>query len=228
MEHWCGWKVRPPKAKSLNAILTLFSRLASVSCDVKGTTYASCRASYATIDVQATLAPKHLNWMPVPVTGIYSTIETQATYSTFVNKNSPTQVFPSTSPMSAAKTFASPFGSLSLGVLTLLYVFIWFSLRFGIHYNLYLPAQRVLISNKLYLNTFLFWESYKKNVDWDTIMFVRPHYERFEEHRLKLHPRVTVFCVGFLPSSFFLLSETQNTSHKTMETSQEEPWPLKI
>ncbi|CEJ55668.1 hypothetical protein PMG11_01916 [Penicillium brasilianum] len=39
---------------------------ASLSCDIAGTTYASCHARQ-TISVQATLAPKDLNWMEIPV-----------------------------------------------------------------------------------------------------------------------------------------------------------------
>ncbi|KAJ5883444.1 uncharacterized protein N7473_010330 [Penicillium subrubescens] len=39
---------------------------ASLSCHIDGTTYASCHARQ-TISVQATLAPKDLNWMNIPV-----------------------------------------------------------------------------------------------------------------------------------------------------------------
>ena len=53
-------------------LITLFPyRVASVSCDVQGTTYAFCHAAHGTVDVHATLAPKHLNWMSIPVTGVW-------------------------------------------------------------------------------------------------------------------------------------------------------------
>ncbi|KAJ5591825.1 uncharacterized protein N7459_002194 [Penicillium hispanicum] len=46
---------------------------ATLACNVAGTTYASCKAHWGTKVTQNTLAPKDLNWMPVPVTGLCST-----------------------------------------------------------------------------------------------------------------------------------------------------------
>ncbi|KAJ5216901.1 hypothetical protein N7468_009909 [Penicillium chermesinum] len=40
---------------------------ASISCAIKGTTYASCHA-IATITVQGTLESPDLNWMRIPLT----------------------------------------------------------------------------------------------------------------------------------------------------------------
>ncbi|KAJ5239469.1 hypothetical protein N7468_004088 [Penicillium chermesinum] len=45
---------------------------ATVSCQVAGTTSASCRAAHGTVEVQGTLAPKDLNWMSVTITGSYT------------------------------------------------------------------------------------------------------------------------------------------------------------
>ncbi|KAJ5178965.1 hypothetical protein N7492_002175 [Penicillium capsulatum] len=62
------------KAQSLAALTSTdrLGRVASVICTIEGTTYAHCHAKYTTIDIKGTLAPQHLNWMPVTVTGAYS------------------------------------------------------------------------------------------------------------------------------------------------------------
>lgn len=60
-------------------------RVASVSCDIQGTTYAFCHAAHGTVDVHATLAPKHLNWMSITVTGVYFNPPSLTTSSSAAN-----------------------------------------------------------------------------------------------------------------------------------------------
>lgn len=58
-------------SKSDATLLTRCST-ATVSCQVAGTTSASCRAAHGTVEKQGTLAAKDLNWIPVTVTGSYA------------------------------------------------------------------------------------------------------------------------------------------------------------
>ncbi|KAJ5936162.1 hypothetical protein N7454_005460 [Penicillium verhagenii] len=60
----------PSTAQLIN---TNGANTASLSCNVAGTTYASCSAQEGTVTVQQTLAASNINWMAVTVTGPCST-----------------------------------------------------------------------------------------------------------------------------------------------------------
>ncbi|KAJ5547094.1 hypothetical protein N7494_004679 [Penicillium frequentans] len=56
----------PSSAQLIN---TNGANTASLSCNVAGSTYASCYAEEGTVTVQQTLAASNINWMAVTVTG---------------------------------------------------------------------------------------------------------------------------------------------------------------
>ncbi|KAJ5641744.1 hypothetical protein N7490_005744 [Penicillium lividum] len=90
----------PSSAQLIN---TNGANTASLSCNVAGTTYASCFAQEGTVTVQQTLAASNINWMAVTVTGPCST-STPTPTATPTPTSTPTSTSTSTSTHSSTST----------------------------------------------------------------------------------------------------------------------------
>ncbi|KAJ5114525.1 hypothetical protein NUU61_000284 [Penicillium alfredii] len=81
---------------------------ASVSCDYKGNTYASCHAKMGTVEAHSTLQASDLNWMPVTV----APTSTQTPISTSTPTPTPTpqppRVVPTSSPKPSSTSTLTP------------------------------------------------------------------------------------------------------------------------
>ncbi|KAJ5157636.1 uncharacterized protein N7482_008736 [Penicillium canariense] len=87
---------------------------ATVSCNVAGTTYASCSAAQGTVTVQSTLNSKNINWMPVTVTGDCSTSTPSPTStSTSTPTSTHTTTTVTQTPSSTSTPVSSPMKSTS-------------------------------------------------------------------------------------------------------------------
>ncbi|KAJ5802181.1 uncharacterized protein N7503_004631 [Penicillium pulvis] len=85
----------PSSAQLIN---TNGANTASLSCNVAGSTYASCYAQEGTVTVQQTLAASNINWMAVTVTGdCYTSTPTPTPTPTPTSTPTPTHSSTSTS-----------------------------------------------------------------------------------------------------------------------------------
>ncbi|KAJ5765370.1 hypothetical protein N7520_004929 [Penicillium odoratum] len=90
----------PSSAQLIN---TNGANTASLSCNVAGTTYASCFAQEGTVTVHQTLAASNINWMAVTVTGPCST-STPTPTPTQTPTSTPTSTSTSTSTSTHSST----------------------------------------------------------------------------------------------------------------------------
>ncbi|KAJ5817011.1 hypothetical protein N7447_009244 [Penicillium robsamsonii] len=85
--------------------INLQGTVGTVSCNVAGTTYASCHASAGTVTPSGTLGPDDLNWMPVTISTKHTATSTTTTKAP--TSTTTTQVTTTTSTTTPAITSTS-------------------------------------------------------------------------------------------------------------------------